>query len=83
MAVRVTFSSITLMRYHAVRARIRAQSEKTDCVGNTGTATGDKITIAWTYDEGAQKLAFTCTERPWWKSEGFVSSKILSLMEAL
>jgi hypothetical protein len=28
-------------------------------------------------------LAFTCTERPWWKSEGFVSSKILSLMEAL
>jgi hypothetical protein len=52
-------------------------------VGNTGTATGDKITIAWTYDEGAQKLAFTCTERPWWKSEGFVSSKILSLMEAL
>jgi len=51
-------------------------------VGNTGTATGDKITIAWTYDEGAQKLAFTCTSALV-ESEGFVSSKILSLMEAL
>jgi len=45
-----------------------------------GNGDGRQNPIAWTYDEGAQKLAFTCTERPWWKSEGFVSSKILSLM---
>jgi len=83
MAVRVTFSSISRLRYHAVRARIRAQSEGFDCKGDTGTATGDGITIAWTYDEAAEKLAFTCIKRLWWKTEGYVSSRIFSLMEAL
>ena len=60
MAVRLTFTSISRLRYHAVRARIRAQSEEMGCKGDTGMAEGDGITIAWTYDEAAQELTFTC-----------------------
>jgi hypothetical protein len=83
MAARLTFNSISRLRYHAVRARIRAQAEEMSCTGDAGTATGDNITIAWTYDEDTQRLAFTCMKLPWYKTEGFVCGRIFSLMEAL
>jgi hypothetical protein len=79
----IKFTGIDRLRYMAIRARVRAQAAEMSCAGDTGKATGDGITIAWSYNEGDQELTFTCPKRPWWKSEGFVSSKIYGLIEAL
>jgi len=81
--VSVTFRSISRLKFHQIRARIRAQAEAMSYDENSGCAWDSWMEIQWLYEEGDQKLTITCTKRPIWRTEGWAESKIRGLVEAL
>jgi hypothetical protein len=79
----VRFPETARQRFYAFRARIRVQAVNVIVVGDTGSADGDGLKLIWIYDEPAQTLTVTCTERPWWKSAAEVETRIRGVVEAL
>lgn len=77
----VTFPNIDRRKFLAIRARIRAQAN-VETVGDQGTATGNGVTIQWTYKEPTQTLVLQCTDKPWLIREEFIASKIRSFVES-
>jgi hypothetical protein len=79
----VPFRECSRERFRAFRARIRVQAVNVVVLGDTGTAEGEGLKLSWAYDEPAQILTLTCTERPWYKSGALVQSRMQGMMEAL
>lgn len=79
----VVFSSITRLKFQAIRARVRAQATAVTTLGDTGTASGSGVSFTWSYSEEAQSLTVTCTKRPWYVSEDLVYDKIRSAMATI
>ncbi len=77
------FRNVSLLQYHAVRARIEAQAEDGEFVGNTGTARGHGYAARWTFDEAREILTMQCTEKPLSVSESYVDDKILALVRSV
>jgi len=73
-----TFSGIT--EEHFACLLQKAQSAGINICGNSGTATGSGITIAWNYDPGAQKLTIQCTDKPVFLGCGVITSQIRDLV---
>ena len=78
----VSFKNISRLKFQAIRARINAQAEMT-VMGDIGTATGNGFTAQWNYSEPDQALTITCTQKPWFVSEGLVRDKIQQLVEGV
>ena len=78
----ITFRNISRLKFMAIRARINAQAD-VQCAGDTGTATGNGFTAEWLYEEAAQALTITCTQKPWFVAESLVEGEIRSLVEGV
>jgi len=81
--MRVSFDNMPVLKYHAIRARIRAQADEMRCTGNAGSATSNGVTVEWSYDEAEERLIVTLAKRPWWVAESLIASRIRDLVEAV
>jgi hypothetical protein len=79
----VTFTAVSRLKFKAIRARIYAQADKTEVLGDTGTAEGRGMKATWAYDEKAQTLTVQCVRKPFWMSDGFVKDKMQALVESV
>ena len=73
-----TFSGIT--REHFACLLQKAQSSGIDISGNSGTASGSGITIAWDYNPIAQELTVQCKKMPVFVGSGVILSQIRDLV---
>ena len=73
-----TFSGIT-QRHFACLLQT-AQSSGINISGNSGTASGSGITIAWHYDPAAERLTVQCTDKPVFVGYGVILSQIRDLV---
>jgi hypothetical protein len=81
--VEVVFHEVDRLRFRRWRARIRVQAVEVIVTGDDGTTSADGLKLMWRYNEAAQELKVTCTERPWWAMEAAVRGRIRSSMEGL
>ena len=73
-----TFSGITQSHFACLLQK--AQSSGINISGNSGTASGSGITIAWNYDPAAERLTVQCTDKPVFVGYGVILSQIRELV---
>jgi transcription initiation factor TFIID subunit TAF12 len=83
----VTFKNITRQKFQMIRARVNAQAAKFVNNGDTGSATGKtplgQFAAEWAYDEANQTLTITCTQKPVFVSESYMTAKMQALVESI
>jgi hypothetical protein len=85
--MQVTFHDLDLLKFHAIRARLRAQVDEMTSSQTIGEhtwfgCTSKKVTLEWMYDHEEKLLTVRCIDRPWWISEAMVASRIRGAVEA-
>jgi len=73
-----TFSGISASHFTCLMRK--AQSSGIHISGNSGTASGSGITIAWQYDPAAERLTVQCTDKPVFVGYGVILSQIRELV---
>ena len=48
---------------------------------NSGQASKDGFTVAWTYDPTARTLELQCLDSPWWATCGLINGRIHEIVD--
>lgn len=79
----LVFTGISMQRFQAIRARIRAQAEEIKVDGDQGNVSGNGYSATWNYDQATQALTIQCTNKPFFAPESLVADKITALVTSL
>ena len=86
--MQVTFNDLDVLKFHAIRARLRAQVDEMTSSQTLGSLTWFKVTskkvaLEWLYEQDEKQLTVRCTDRPWWISEAMVASRVRGVVESV